>query len=68
MDTETQGALHGALLPIVRQVVQHAAGLIFGVGFLTQDQATQLAGLLIGLGTLVWMLAARVRAAQAGKS
>jgi len=67
MNDESPSALHGALLPVVRQIVQHAAGLLFGAGVVTQDQTTQIAGVLIGLGTLVWMLAARLAARKESK-
>ncbi len=60
-------ALHGALLPIVRQAVQHFAGVILGAGVLSENETIAIAGAVIAFGNLVWMLVARAQAAKAAE-
>ena len=57
-------ALHGALLPVVRQVVQVASGYLIGAGILNESEATAIAGLIMSAATVAWMLAARAKAAR----
>lgn len=62
---ENQSALHGALLPVVRQVVQVAAGYLIGAGVLNENDVTAIAGLIMSAGTVAWMLVARAKAKKA---
>lgn len=57
-------AVHGALWPLVRQGVQHLAGILLGAGFLAESEVTALAGLVMAVANVVWMLVARARAPQ----
>jgi hypothetical protein len=57
-------ALHGALLPVVRQVVQNLAGVLLGAGILNENEITAIAGLVMSAVTVAWMLIARARAAK----
>ena len=59
--------LHGAALPVLRQVAQLGAGYLIGAGILTESEATAVVGLVMSLATLGWMLAARAKAAPSGK-
>jgi hypothetical protein len=52
---------HGALLPIVRQAVQHFAGIALGAGVLSENEVVAIAGAVLALGNLAWMLVARAR-------
>ena len=54
-------AMHGALWPVVRQVVQHAAGWTLGAGVLAESEITVVAGLLMAVGNVIWMLVARAK-------
>ena len=53
--------LHGALFPIVRQILQFVAALLLGRGVVGEDILTAVAGLVMSVGTVVWMLLARER-------
>jgi hypothetical protein len=55
-------ALHGALLPVIRQAVQHFAGVILGAGVLSENETVAIAGLVMAVANVVWMLVARARA------
>lgn len=57
-------SLHGAMLPIVRQAVQHLAGVILGAGVLSENETMAIAGLVMAAANVVWMLVARARAMQ----
>jgi hypothetical protein len=57
--------LHGALLPVVRQIVQNAAGIMLGAGVVNESMASAIAGLILSAVTVVWMLAARAKAQNA---
>lgn len=57
-----QSTLHGALLPVVRQMVQTSAGMMLGAGVLNESMSTAIAGLILSAGTVVWMLVARAQA------
>lgn len=60
--------LHGAMLPLVRQVVQHVAGLTLGAGVLAENEIVAITGLVVAVANVVWMLVARAQArAQAAK-
>jgi hypothetical protein len=54
--------LHGALLPIVRQGVQHVAGVVLGAGVLSENESAIVAGLVMAVANVVWMLVARAKA------
>lgn len=60
----TPESLHGALLPVVRQIVQNAAGIMLGAGVVSESLATAIAGLILSAVTVVWMLGARAKAAR----
>jgi hypothetical protein len=57
--------LHGALLPVVRQIVQNMAGIMLGAGVVNESMASAIAGLILSGITVVWMLAARAKALNA---
>lgn len=57
-------AVQGALWPLVRQGVQHLAGILLGAGFLAESEVTAVAGLVMAVANVVWMLVARARAPQ----
>jgi hypothetical protein len=59
-------AANSALLPVVRQIVQHLAGVILGAGVLTENEAAVVAGAIVAVANLAWMLAARAKAQKAG--
>lgn len=52
-----------AAMPVLRQIIQHLAGVILGAGVLSESEATIVAGALIAVGNLVWMLRARAKQA-----
>lgn len=52
-----------AAMPVVRQIIQHLAGVILGAGVLNESEATIVAGALIAVGNLVWMLRAKAKQA-----
>lgn len=54
--------LQGALMPIVRQGVQHIAGVVLGAGVLSENETVAVAGLVMAVANVVWMLVARARA------
>jgi hypothetical protein len=56
--------LHGAMLPIVRQGVQHFAGVVLGAGVLSENESAIVAGLVMAVANVVWMLVARSKAKQ----
>jgi hypothetical protein len=56
--------LHGALWPIVRQAVQHFAGIALGTGVLAENEVVAITGFVMAVGNLGWMLVARIRAAR----
>lgn len=58
-------SLEGALLPIVRQAVQHLAGVVLGAGVLSENETVAIAGLVMAVANVVWMLVARARAVKA---
>lgn len=58
---QTPEALQGALLPVVRQIVQNLAGALLGAGVINESMATAIAGLILSAITVIWMLIARVR-------
>lgn len=60
------GSLHGAFGPVVRQLVQHLAGWMLGAGVLTENETTIIAGVVMAVANLIWMLVARARAQQGG--
>ena len=51
--------LHGALLPVVRQGVQHFAGVILGAGVLSENEVAIIAGAVMAFANVIWMLFAR---------
>lgn len=55
-------AATSAMLPVVRQIVQHLAGVILGSGVLTENEAAIIAGAVIAAVNVVWMLRARAKA------
>lgn len=57
-----QSTLHGALFPVVRQVVQNLAGILLGAGVLNENETAAIAGLVMSAATVVWMLVARAKA------
>lgn len=57
--------LQGAMLPIVRQAVQHLAGVVLGAGVLAENEIVAIAGLVVAVANVAWMLVARARAAKA---
>lgn len=57
--------LHGALLPVVRQIVQNAAGIMLGAGVVNESMASAIAGLILSSVTVVWMLSSRTKAQNA---
>lgn len=61
-DTAISSALHGALAPIVRQFVQHFAGVLLGAGVLSENEMAAITGAVLAFGNLAWMLIARARA------
>ena len=52
-------AATSAMLPVVRQIVQHLAGVVLGAGVLTENEAAVIAGAVIAAVNVVWMLRAR---------
>lgn len=56
-------AATSAMLPVVRQIVQHLAGAILGAGVLTENEAAVIAGAIIAVCNVVWMLRARAKQA-----
>lgn len=63
----TPEALHGAMFPIVRQIVQLLAGYIFAKGALNEEMTTAITGLVLSAGTVVWMMVARAKTIQAAQ-
>jgi hypothetical protein len=57
-----QVAATSAALPVVRQIVQHLAGVILGAGVLTENEAAVIAGAIIAAVNVAWMLRARAKA------
>ena len=55
-------AATSAMLPVVRQIVQHLAGVVLGAGVLSENETAVIAGALIALVNVVWMLRARAKA------
>lgn len=55
-------AATSAMLPVVRQIVQHLAGVVLGAGVLTENEAAVIAGAVIAAVNVVWMLRARAKA------
>lgn len=54
--------LHGALFPIVRQLLQFIAAYLFGHGMVDENTLVAVTGLVMSAGTVIWMLLARERA------
>lgn len=64
-DTQTiSSTLHGAFYPVVRQAVQHFAGVLLGAGVLSESETAIIAGAVMAFANLGWMLIARMRAAK----
>lgn len=61
-EDSTKIDLTGALLPIVRQAVQHFAGVVLGAGVLSENEVATIAGAALALANLAWMLVARAKA------
>jgi hypothetical protein len=57
-----QVAATSAALPVVRQIVQHLAGVILGAGVLTENESAVIAGAVIAAVNVAWMLRARAKA------
>jgi hypothetical protein len=57
-----QVAATSAALPVVRQIVQHLAGVILGAGVLTENESAIIAGAIIAAVNVAWMLRARAKA------
>jgi hypothetical protein len=53
---------NGIWWPVVRQMVQHAAGFVLGAGVLTESEVSIIAGLVLAVGNVVWMVVARAKA------
>jgi ABC-type polysaccharide/polyol phosphate export permease len=64
MPTRFHNATHGALWPVVRHLVQLGAGLFVGAGVLSESEITTIAGVVMSVGSLLWMFVARARPAQ----
>jgi hypothetical protein len=54
--------LHGALQPIVRQAIQHIAGVVLGAGVLSENESAIVAGAVMAVANVAWMLVARAKA------
>ncbi|MBR0675437.1 hypothetical protein GXW77_04535 [Roseomonas alkaliterrae] len=59
-------AATSAALPVVRQIVQHLAGVVLGAGAITENEAAVVAGAIVAVANLAWMLVARAKAQKAG--